>query len=233
VQLRPDQLRGGSAGPGHSQRELAARRPPDPAGYPVAPGRLPRTTGTVLALLGAIEGAAAAWPIAAMAVALGLMVLARTVERSASAIARRRYERGPRRSDVVVAVAASPWHLVRSVLVGAFAALLPALMGLAAAFCAGLVVPRADGTPAPWSVPAVAAGALVALLTAWWGPGGGALRRGTRTVVRGLVPPGEQVVAVLVLVLVAAGCALYAVRQGQPSWWPVDQQALPSALRLR
>jgi hypothetical protein len=160
------------------------------------------------------------------------MVLARTVERGTSVLARRRYERGRRRSDLVVAALASPWHLARSVLVGAFAALLPALMGLAAVFCAGLLVTRPDGTPAPWSLPAVAAGALVALLTSWWGPGGGALRRGTRTVVRTLVPPSEQIVAVLVLVLVAAGCALYSVRQGAPSWWPVDQQQLPTVLRL-
>jgi hypothetical protein len=186
----------------------------------------------VLALLAAFVGAAAAWPVAALAVALVLMVLARTVERSTSALARRRYERGPRRTDLVLATVASPWHLARSVLVGAFAALLPALMGLAAVFCTGLVVTRADGTPAPWSLPAIAVGALVALVASWWGPGGGSLRRGTRTVVRTVVPPSEQVVVVLVLVLVAAGCAYYAVRQGHPSWWPVEQQQLPTFLRL-
>ena len=128
--------------------------------------------------------------------------------------------------------ASTPWHLARSVLVGAFAALLPGLMGVAAMFCTGLLVTRADGTPAPWSLPAVAAGALVALLAAWWGPGGGALRRGTRTIIRGVVPASEAVVLVLVLVLVSAGCALYALRQGEPSWWPVPEQQLPTVLRL-
>jgi len=165
-------------------------------------------------------------------VALGLMVLARTVERASSVLARRRYEYGPRRSDPAVMALSAPWHLARSILIGAFAALLPGLLGVAALFCTGLVVTRPDDTSAPWSLPAVAVGSLVALLTSWWGPGGGALRRGTRTVVRTLAPPSEQVVVVLVLVLVAAGCALYAVQQGSPSWWPVPEQQLPTVLRL-
>jgi hypothetical protein len=186
----------------------------------------------VLALLAAFVGAAAAWPVATAAVALGLMVIARTVERGTSVLARRRYERGPRRSDGVVVALSAPWHLARSVLVGAFAAVLPALLGVAALFCTGLVVTRADGTPAPWSLPAVATGMLVALVASWCGPGGGSLRRGTRTIVRAVAPPSEQVVVVLLLVLVAGGCALYALQQGHPSWWPVTAQQLPAVLRL-
>jgi hypothetical protein len=214
-----------------------AAYPSQPAPYsagahPAVPARPTRRTGTVLAVLAALLGAAAAWPVATAAVALGLMVLARTVERGTSALARRRYERGPRRSDLVVVALSSPWHLVRSVLIQAFAALLPALLGVAAVFCAGLVVTHADGTPAPWSVPAVTTGTLVALVASWWGPGGGSLRRGGRTLVRTLAPPSEQVVVVLVLILVAAGCAWYALRQGQPSWWPVPDQQLPAVLRL-
>ena len=200
--------------------------------HTAAPVRPSRRTGTVLALLAAFVGAAAAWPVATAAVALGLMVIARTVERGTTVLARRRYERGPRRSDGVVVALSAPWHLARSVLVGAFAALLPALLGVAALFCTGLVVTRADGTPAPWSMPAVAAGTLVALVASWCGPGGGSLRRGTRTIVRAVAPPSEQVVVVLLLVLVAGGCALYALQQGHPSWWPVTAQQLPAVLRL-
>jgi hypothetical protein len=209
---------------------------PAPAALPPAqrvdPARRSRRTGTVVALLMAFVTAATAWPVAALGVALALMILARTVERSSGALARRRYERGRRRSDALVVVASAPWHLARSVLVGAFAALLPALMGVAGMFCAGLLVTRPDGTPAPWSLPAVATGALVALVASWWGPGGAALRRGTRTIVRGVVPASEAVVVVLVLILVSAGCALYALRQGEPSWWPVPEQQLPTVLRL-
>jgi hypothetical protein len=50
--------------------------------------------------------------------------------------------------------------------------------------------------------------------------------------VRAVAPASEQVVAVLLLVLVASGCALYAVQHGDPSWWPVPKQDLPSVLRL-
>src|SRR6478609_8699544 len=38
--------------------------------------------------------------------------------------------------------------------------------------------------------PALAAGFAVGALVAWWGPGGNSLRRGTRSIVRGVVRPG-------------------------------------------
>ena len=59
---------------------------------------------------------------------------------------------------------------------------------------------------------------------AWWGPGGSGLRRGTRSIVRGLSPGprGTQVVVALALV-VAVGLVVVVVQNGGiPKWWPND-----------
>lgn len=186
------------------------------------PARVASRRTVLVALLVALVGAAAAWPAMTAAAFLVLCVLARTVERNRFTLAQRRYERGPRRSDVLVAVVTTPWHLVRSVLTSALAALLPALLGAATAFTVGVAVPQPSGSPAPGSAPAVAAGALVALVAAWWGPGGGSLRRGSRTVVRAIVPPSGQVVLVLALLAVGAAFALWAVQAGGPQWAPLQ-----------
>jgi hypothetical protein len=181
-------------------------------------GRRPMVVaGLFLAL---VAGALVAPLVGAATVAL-LCVLMRVVERNRFALARRRAERGHRRSDAWVAVLSSPWHLVRAVLVTALASIQPVLLGVATAFCVGLVLPLSDGSAHPASLPAVGAGAAVALITAWWGPGGGALRSGTTTSLRVLVPARHRWTWTLVLVVVAAGLAWAAVNAGEPHWWPV------------
>jgi hypothetical protein len=60
------------------------------------------------------------------------------------------------------------------------------------------------------------------MLIAWWGPGGASLRRGSRSLVRG-VARGETLTAVVVGALLLAAAVLTAlafVRHGQLTWWP-------------
>ena len=194
------------------------------------PVRRDRRTGTVLAVLAALVGAAVAWPTVTAAVALALMVVARTVDRSRSALGRRRGERGVRRTDALVGVVTSPWHLAGAAAASVLSALLPALLAVATAFSTGLLVTAPDGSPSPGSLPAVGAAALVALLTTWWGPGGSALRRGSRVMVRALVPRAAALVVVLLLLAVSAAGGLVAVRIGHPTWWPL--QVLPFGITL-
>ncbi|WP_426565311.1 serine/threonine-protein kinase [Angustibacter sp. McL0619] len=181
-------------------------------------GRRPMVVAGLLLAL--VAGALVA-PVVCAAVVAALCVLARMVERNRFSLARRRYERGPRRSDAWVATVSSPWHLVRSVLVTALASIQPVLLGVATAFCVGLVLPMSDGSAHPASLPAVGAAAAIALLTAWWGPGGGSLRRGTSTTLRVLVPSRHRWTWALVLLVVAGGLAWTAVNAGEPLWWPV------------
>jgi hypothetical protein len=186
-------------------------------------------TGTLLAVLAALVGCAAARPVTTAVVTVVLMVLARTVDRGTSALARRRYERGSRRSDSLIAVVSSPWHLLAGAHATVVTVVLPAALGVATVFLTGLLV-SPDGRPSPGSVPAIAAGALVALLAAWWGVGGFSLRRGSRALARGVVP-GRAARVVVPLLLLAAGAAAHiAWQQGAPDWTPLS--SLPFGVTL-
>ena len=195
-------------------------------------GRPPRT-GTLLALLAALMAAAAAAPVVAAGVALLISWLARTADRSVTALVLRRYQRGRRRSDVPFAVAASPWHVVVGALSTLVSALLPLAVGVCAVFSASLaLVAVTGGTPHPNSALPLAIGAMISALVAWWGPGGSGLRRGTRSIVRGISPgTGTTRILVLVLLAVAVGLTLWvAQRSGVPLWWPTQapSSVLPS-----
>lgn len=200
--------------------------PPAPTPTPAA---RPLRTGTLLALLVALVACAAARPVVTAAVTVLLMWFARTVERGTSALARRRYEHGARRSDGLVAVLSSPWHLLAGALGTVVTVLLPAALGVATMFLVGLLL-SPDGRPSPGSLPAIAAGALTAVLAAWWGIGGLALRRGSRALVRGLAPGRAARVVVPLLLLTAAAAAYAAYQQGAPDWTPLT--TLPFGVTL-
>ncbi len=194
----------------------------------VPPSR-PLRTGTLLAVLVALVACAAAWPVLAAVVTVVLMALARTVDRGTSALARRRYEHGARRTDGLVTVVSSPWHLLAATLATVVTLLLPAALGLATVFLAGLLV-SPDGRPSPGSLPAVAAGALVALLAAWWGAGGLPLRRGSRALVRAVAPGRSVRVVVPLLLLTALTAGYLATQHGSPDWTPLS--TLPFGITL-
>ena len=188
----------------------------------------PTRTGTLAALLLAVVAVVASVPVVGAALVVLWCWTARTADRSVTSLVMRRHHRGRRRSDVPLAVVASPWHLVVAA-VGALAGLvLPLLVGASAVFSTALAtVALTGGSPQPNSAGPLAVGALLAMLLAWWGPGGAALRRGTRSVVRGLAPGprGSRVVVVLAL-LVAAGLATWSYgRLGAPVWWPWQRPA--------
>jgi serine/threonine protein kinase len=202
--------------------------PAGPSSSDQAPAR-PRRTGTVLALQVVLVAGAVAWPVLAAAVTVVAMVLSRSVDRGTSALARRRYDRGARRSDGLVAVVTSPWHLLAGALATVVTVIMPAALGIAAAFFTGLLL-SPTGQPAPGSLLAVGTGALVALLAAWWGVGGLALRRGSRTLVRALAPGRSARVVVPLLLAGAVAVAYLAYRQGAPDWTPL--RTLPFGIML-
>jgi len=91
-----------------------------------------------------------------------------------------------------------------------------------AMFASALVLTAVRGTDVRTDdvLPLVVAG-VFAGLTAWWGPGGASLRRGSRSIVRGLTP-GEaagQVAAGILLVVAAVVLAMTLAGSG-PTWWP-------------
>ncbi len=211
-------------------------RPPEQALPPEPPAPKPRRSGTLLALLVAAVGCGSAWPTMTALVLAGLVVAARTVSQSMSAHERRTQDRGPSRGEPLVAVLTAPVHLLLAALGSVTGLALAAVLGVSAAFCAGLVPGSATvaSTGSAHVAPAqlaAAAGFLVATLVLWWGPGSGSVRRGSRAMTRGLVR-GPALTALVVVLALAGGLGaayLTAVR-GQPVFWPLHQ--LPLGIHL-
>jgi predicted Ser/Thr protein kinase len=222
----------------------AAGPPPDSdwqAAWETSPGQpdprigQPMRTGTLAVGLALVVALGAVLPL----VAAGLVVLwslaARFADRSVTSLVLRRHSAGYRRSDVPLAVAASPWHLLRAALATVLAMLLPAFVALATALSTalGLALAR-GGDPDPERALPVAAGLLLGLLMMWWGPGGASLRRGSRSLVRGSLRRRTiSTWVVVALGVLAAALALWAwQRSGVLDWWPLDRQQLPFASLL-
>ncbi|MEO5610638.1 MAG: serine/threonine-protein kinase [Ornithinibacter sp.] len=193
-------------------------------------GRASRS-GSLLALLALLAALTARAPLVALIALVAWLALARTADRSVTSLVMRRHERGVRGSDVAVAVATSPWHLVVGIVGAVVSVALPVLVGVCAMFASALVLTTATGSGRADGVVPLAAAGVFAGLTAWWGPGGASLRRGSRSIVRGMTPgaTAAQVVAaalllgaaVLLAATVASGGPSWAPRVGAPGW--VDQ----------
>ncbi|WP_409484803.1 protein kinase domain-containing protein [Arsenicicoccus dermatophilus] len=199
---------------------------PDPEQHEVEERPLsPARTSQLAALVATLAALAAAWPLVALAVALTWSVLARTVDRSVTATVLRRHEAGGARgTDLAVAVARGPFDLVAATLTTLVTGLLGLLVVAATAFAATLVLHVGGvGDTVPTGAVPLAVGALAGSWTAWWGPRGLGLRRGSRAVMRTLTPArraGDLVTGVLVALAVAL-TIWTALRHGVPTWWPL------------
>lgn len=194
-----------------AQQELAARAP------------ISRRMGTLFGVGFVLVTLTGYLPALGLLVALGWSWLARFVDRVVTSVALRRMHRGPRDRDVPLAVLASPWHLLGSAFSAVVAGILPLLVGVA--FSVGLRSLSNGVAGVPLGLASsIMVGASAALIVAWWGPGGGTLRRGSRSVVRGLAPGRIGAVAGVV-VLVVAGGVLGLMTQSSGwalSWWPLE-----------
>ena len=208
------------AEPGQPQRPLPPR--PAMAGDP----RIGRATrgGLLAALAAALITGAASHPAAALGAGLLVSILARTADRSVTSLVLRRHTKGQRSSDLALAILASPLHLLTGTIATLAAALIPAAVGLAGVFAtllglnlANLALPGSTNYSA-----ALAIGMALTLMMAWWGPGGAGLRRGTRSLARGLAPgPAANQIVTGLLLAAAVGLAAWALLGTDvPVWWP-------------
>ncbi|MBK6886644.1 MAG: protein kinase [Tetrasphaera sp.] len=188
-------------------------------------GRAMRT-GTLAALGLLLVVVGAAYPVLAVTLALLWSVVARTAERSVTATVLRRHHRGVRPGDSARAIAAGPLHLVTGLVAAAAAAIVPAIVGCGGLFAALLVLRALThlGERTTYQI-ALAAGMLLAIVSAWWGPGGTGLRRGSRSLARGIAPtPGAAQFSAGIFIAVAAGLVLFMrLRTGMPIWTPWTQ----------
>ncbi|WP_432520779.1 protein kinase domain-containing protein [Kineococcus sp. SYSU DK006] len=209
---------------GHPVAPRPGEQEPVRRGTSGEPAR-PQRTWTLLAGLLALVGVFAVAPAAGVVLSLVAAAAARTVDRAAAGLFRRRWEAGPRASDALAVGAATPWHAVRAAVSTAFAAVVPLLVGTSVVFVLGTF--GGSGRLAHGAPLTLALGGLAGVLVAWNGPGSRSLQRGTRTVVRSVLR-GERAtgVAIGVLLLVAFAALLVVLGGGQPDWRPLTSSPL-------
>ncbi|EWT02742.1 hypothetical protein N865_04135 [Intrasporangium oryzae NRRL B-24470] len=170
-------------------------------------------------------GALATWPAYAVMALAAWSAVARATDRTVTRLVVRRYAHGRRPSDVPWAVILSPLHLLIGAIATVVSMILPALVGLAGVFAAALLLSGSSGTEVRPGAPiTVLVGGILALLMLWTGPGGASLRRGSRSIVRRVVPDGPPS-EVLAVVLTVVGIALaYMAISGSSSvsWAPLS-----------
>jgi predicted Ser/Thr protein kinase len=191
---------------------------PWPAYYgPIKPFRVV----TALAF-GVLAALAAVVPVAAGVAMVVWLVASRTVDRSAFTLRRWRSRRGRGRLDPLVVVVASPWNVLRSVLVTALT--LPiAVAGAAILLGVGVLFFYAGAITPRWDVAFGVSGLVIAAL-AWWGVEGESIRRGSGLILTGLLRRRWQTMAAGGL-LAALALVLLSVASSEPvSWWPLETE---------
>ncbi|MFC6158436.1 serine/threonine-protein kinase [Kribbella jiaozuonensis] len=212
--------------------------PPAPVqpAQPAQPTKAPptgRRTAVVVGFMVALTGLIALTPVIGSAVAVILLVLARTVDRSSTALMRRRQVRGRSgKSDGVVAAAASPLQLVMAFLITLPCLILPLM---SAVVVGGIVTAVAATTYdlnwQPLSAVGFGSAALTALFFSWWGPGGSSLRRGAHITARNTFRAHWLSALIAVVLLAIGGITFYKATQGAGADWARNPIETPNIER--
>ncbi|WP_029290736.1 serine/threonine-protein kinase [Cellulomonas sp. HZM] len=208
----------------------------DGSGYerPVA-----RRRWVALLAVGVLVGCLAAlFPLVVLIVVLVLVVVVRAIGSTVEGMHTRRERAGVRGSDVLRAVATSPWHLVRTLV-----ALVPSLLVSASAMVIvggvlwwlidngtltlGALGPG-DEVQGPAASLAVALVVMLGITLVWFGPLSRMTRVGARRVLAWVAPGLLGTLVVVVVCLVGALVAVAAVRHGADIVWsPASVPTLP------
>lgn len=210
---------------------------PDGPGVPPVPEPR-RRVGTVLALGAVLVAAGTVRPGVALATAVVLVLLVRSIGLDVSALHQRRARRGRGRVDAAGAVVGWPWYLLRAAL-----GIVPAVLVAASVVVVvgGVGWWLLDGgrwvlaAPGPGEAPGELAGnatwvtwallgaaVLAGLLVLWFGPMSRATRVGARWTLAAVAPGWVGAITLVVLCL-AAAAVLLSLTSAEPGvvWWPL------------
>ena len=185
---------------------------------------LPPRSGTLQAMFLLWVGVTALVPVVGLVLLIVWNVAARFSDSTITQTVLRRYEAGRRKSDGAVAVASSPWHLLRALVSTLAALVLPSLVFacVGSLVAIGWAMVRGDGVARAWWALPIVAGAVAGQWTMWRGAGSVGYRRGSRSVVRALVPESAGRIVAPAL----AGLGLFMLvgsfmQGGDISWVPL------------
>lgn len=210
--------------PRNHEPSASYREPPPPEPVPTTPPPAPYgRTGTIAAYALLLIAVTAAMPFVGAGVTLLSAAVARFVDRSVESMHWRRSFNGPKRSNVVKEVFASPWRMITSCVLAVGSMLVPYAVAAGLTFAASQSIHRNGGRLDQYIQNAVIGIAMaIALLIAWWGPGGGSLRRASRRTAN-VFAPGTfgAVLCVTVFVLGAGFITVLVLGFPSVSWWPL------------
>jgi hypothetical protein len=217
------------AGPPATVQPAQPVQPGQPA--KAAPTR--RRTAVIVGFKVALTGLIALTPLVGSAVAVVLLVLARTVDRSSTALMRRRQVRGRSgKSDGVVAAAASPLQLAMAALITLPCLILPLIMAVViGGIVTGVAATTYDLDWQPLSAVGFGSAALTALFFVWWGPGGSSLRRGAHIAARNTFRAHWLAALIAVVLLAIGGITFYKATQGAGADWARNPIETPNIER--
>lgn len=181
---------------------------------------LPKRRAMLLAWGIALVSGAAVAPVIAAVIALAGVVVARGVESAARAVWRSRERRGVDQGGIAAQAMASPWHLLRSLVLSLPAVILAGGLAYLVGWLGWLLAPSSTNR-AVWEASILAlAGALVVLLLGW-GPRGKEARTGAHLVAasvsRNRAWNAAWIIAGSIVVVVCVGIATAGI---EPLWWP-------------
>ena len=160
-------------------------------------------------------------PVAATALAVVAAIVARGADSATRAVWRSRDRRGVEAGGVVAQVFASPWHLLRALVLTLPSALLAAGSAYLVGWL-GFLLARNANNPLLWEAVALALAATLGLVLLGWGPRGREARRGAHLIAAGVAPGRIAMVcwaaAGAIVAVVCAGIGFAGV---EPLWWPV------------
>ena len=129
---------------------------------------------------------------------------------------------------------ALPWRLLTAGVATVFSLILPILIGISVGFIAASAWAGAPARAIPGRPGPLAAGMVALLLTAWWGPGGGSLRRGAGKAVKFVCPsPKARIVVWGVLGLLLISALSVASSGSGPDWGPLQSSQIVNLLSTR
>jgi serine/threonine protein kinase len=221
--------------PGQPAHPVQPAQPGQPA-QPVQPAKSPptgRRSAVIVGFMLALAGLIAFTPGLGSVVAIILLVLARTVDRSSTALMRRRQVRGRSgKSDGVVAAAASPLQLAMAALITVPCLILPLLTAVVVGgVVTGLAATAYDLNWPPLSAVGFGSAALTALFFSWWGPGGSSLRRGAHITARNTFRAHWLSGLVAVVLLAIGALTFYLATQGEGAGWARQPIETPNIQR--